>query len=367
MVIGIPKEIKDHEYRVALTPDGASELIRRGHRVWVESQAGIGSGFPDDEYARIGAVVTPSKDELFRAATLIVKVKDPLVPECTYFAEQHTLFTYLHLAASKELTLALMKTGCTAIAYETVEDDAGGLPILRPMSAIAGKMAVQIGAHFLEREQGGRGILLGGVPGVVRGHIVILGSGVVGAAATQIAVGMGAAVTVISLDHGQLYELDRQFPSKTSTLYSTREIIDRIVPQADLLIGAIMVKGAKTPRIVREEVVRAMRTGAVIVDVAIDQGGCVETIRPTTHSQPVYVTHGVVHYAVTNIPGIVPRTSTMALTNATLPFIVALAEEGVEGAIRKNPGLARGVNVKQGRVTYQAVADAHALTYQPIT
>lgn len=366
MVIGVPKEVKDREYRVGLTPDGASELIARGHMVWIESQAGMGSGFADQEYIKRGAHITASKDELFREAELIVKVKDPLVDECKFLQKRHTLFTYLHLAANKELTQALLETGCTAIAYETTEDASGNLPILQPMSEIAGRMAVQIGTHYLEQSQGGRGILLGGVPGVEPARVVVLGSGVVGSAAVRIAVGMGAQVCAISLDPLQLRGLDQIYQGRISTIFSTRTSIEEAVRHADMLIGAVMVRGAKTPQLVSRALVKAMMDGTVIIDVAVDQGGCVETIRPTTHSNPVYVVEGVIHYGVTNIPGIVPRTSTMALTNATLPFIVRLAEEGVEGAVQRNRGFARGVNVKQGKVTYRAVADAHGLKFQPL-
>lgn len=366
MLLGIPKERKDHEFRVALTPDGVRVLTGSGHGVWVESGAGQGSGFPDEEYREAGARVTPSTEEVFREAELIVKVKEPLPSEYALFSSRHTLFTYLHLAASRELTEALVSTGLTAIAYETTEGDDRQLLILRPMSEIAGRLSVQIGAHYLERVQGGRGVLLSGVAGIEPAHVVILGAGVVGASASHIAVGMGARVTVINLDLDRLRWLDELYRGRIVTLASNQDWIDREVQGADLVIGAVMVRGARSPQLVSRSVVAQMKPGAVIVDVAVDQGGCVETTHPTTHSAPVYRVNDVLHYAVANIPGIVPRTGTMALTNATLPFIVRLAEAGVERAIGRNVGLARGVNVKQGKVRCPAVAEAHGMKCEPL-
>jgi len=366
MIIGIPKEVKDHEYRVGITPEGAFELIQQGHTLWIESQAGMGSGFSDEEYSHVGVRVTSSKEELFRECFFIVKVKDPLVEECALLREHHTIFTYLHLAASLEVTKALLASGCTAIAYETLEDEVGGLPILYPMSDIAGRMAVQIGAHYLERGQGGRGILLGGVPGVLSGRVVILGSGVVGSASVKISIGMGAHVTVLSIDLQQLRELDGRYPGQVQTCFATKDAISQAVQSADLLIGAVMVRGAKSPTLVSKTLVSQMPKGSVIIDVGIDQGGCVETSKATTHSSPVYEVNGVWHYGVTNIPGIVPRTSTMALTHATLPFIVRLVEGGTDIACQGHSGLSRGVNIRQGKVTYRAVAEAHGLTYHPL-
>ncbi|MCZ6802272.1 MAG: alanine dehydrogenase [Nitrospirae bacterium] len=366
MNIGIPKEVKDHEYRVGITPEGASELVHRGHVLWLESQAGVGSGFLDEEYSHVGVHVTSSKDELFAECSFIVKVKDPLVEECVYLREHHIIFTYLHLAANVELTNALLASGCTALAYETLEDEFGELPILHPMSEIAGRMAVQIGAHFLERGQGGRGVLLGGVPGVLSGRVVILGSGVVGSSSAKIAIGMGANVTVLSIDLSQLRDLDVRYPGQVQTCFATKEAIAHAVRSADLLIGAVMVRGAKSPTLVSQTLVSQMLKKSVIIDVGIDQGGCVETIRPTTHTAPIFEIHNVLHYGVTNIPGIVPRTSTMALTHATLPFIIRLAEGGTETAFQGNSGLSRGVNIRQGKVTYKAVAEAHGLTFHSL-
>ncbi|NKB82746.1 MAG: alanine dehydrogenase [Nitrospirales bacterium] len=363
MNIGIPKEVKDHEFRVALTPTGVQAVCQRGHRAWVESGAGQGSGFSDEAYQEAGATVTTSKEDVFQHSELILKVKEPLLSECALLRPEHTLLTFFHLAANKELTDALLNTGVTAIAYETVEDQQEKLPILYPMSVIAGRMSVQIGAHYLTRNQyGGQGIVMSGVPGVAPAHVVILGAGVVGVSAARIASGMGARVTVISLDLEQLQVLDAMYQGRIATLAAHQGWIDHAVEQADLVIGAVMVRGAKTPQIVSRSVVSRMSAGSVIVDVAVDQGGCVETTKPTTHSEPVSVVNEVVHYGVTNIPGIVPRTATDALTNATLPFIVQLADSGIERALRDWRGLAKGVNVKQGTITCQAVADAHGLT-----
>ncbi|MDT7041233.1 alanine dehydrogenase [Candidatus Nitronereus thalassa] len=366
MIIGILKEIKDHEFRVALTPEGVGDLVQHGHQVWIELNAGAGSGFSDDDYLRVGAQLAASKEEVFQKAKLILKVKEPLLHEVPLFQSHHTLFTYLHLAASKDLTQALMDSGMTALAYETTEDRAGRLPMLLPMSQIAGRMSIQIGAHYLERTSGGRGLLLGGVPGVKAAHVVIIGAGGVGSSAAQIAVGMGARVTVFSVDIHQLVRLEERFGGGITTLVPNRLVIEKTIEDADLLIGAAMIKGARAPQLVSRDMVASMKPGSVIVDVAIDQGGCVETIRPTTHSEPTYEVEGVLHYGVTNIPGIVPVTSTHALTNATLPFIVRLADAGIERAISDDPWLAKGVNIKDGQVTYQAVAEAHGFRHVPI-
>lgn len=365
MKIGIPKEIKDHEFRVALTPVGVDELIRNGHEVWVETTAGQGVDFPDDSYHAVGACIASSPEEVFDRVELILKVKEPLESEIAYLQARHTLFTFLHLASSKPLTEALMKSGCTAIAYETMEDERGRLPMLQPMSQIAGKLAVQIGAHFLERTHGGKGILLGGLPGVSRGHVVILGAGGVGASAVEVALGIGARVTVIGNDMSQLQRLQERFGNNLTTLASQRLVIAETVNSADLLIGAVMVRGAKSPVLVSRSMVATMKKGALIMDIAVDQGGCVETTRPTTHTAPIFEVDGVRHYGVTNIPGIVPQTSTYALTHATLPFIVRLANGGVEAALR-DPGMARGVNVRHGAVTYPAVAEAHGISCEPL-
>ena len=366
MIIGVPREIKDHEYRVSLTPDGVETLCAGGHSVWIESSAGEGAGFSDEGYRKAGAMIASSKAKLFEDADLIVKVKEPLAPEYPLFRPKQALFTYLHLAASAELTQALMRAGVTAIAYETTEWPDGSLPMLAPMSEIAGKMSVQIGAHYLERSQRGRGLLLGGVPGVAPAHVVILGAGMVGSAATQIAVGMGARVTVINLDLNRLRRLDEIYQSRITTLAASRNAVERSVVDADLAIGAVMVRGARAPKLISRSVLSRMRPGGVLVDVSVDQGGCFETTRPTTHSDPVYEVDGVLHYCVPNMPGIVPCTATLALTNATLPFIVRIASTGVDAAVRANPGLAKGVNVMDGKITCQAVAEAHNLRFDPL-
>ncbi len=366
MNIGILREIKDHEFRVALTPEGVAELIGHGHTVWIEKDAGQGSGFPDVDYQQVGGYVTESKEEVFQKSTLILKVKEPLLSEVPFFTPRHTLFTFLHLAASKELTQALLNSKITAIAYETTEDHAGRLPMLLPMSQIAGRMSIQIGAHYLERTSGGRGLLVGGVPGVRAAHVVIIGAGGVGAAAAQIAVGMGARVTVFSVDVDQLQRLEERFRESITTLFPNRVAIEKAIQDADMLVSAAMIKGAKAPQLISRAMVKTMKRGSVIIDVAVDQGGCVETIRPTTHSEPVYECEGVLHYGVTNIPGIVPVTATHALTNATLPFIVRLADMGIEQALCADSSMAKGVNVRQGNVTYQAVAEAHGFPYVPL-
>lgn len=366
MIIGVPKEIKDHESRVSVTPDGVRTLCAAGHTIWVESSAGHASGFTDEEYRKAGAHIAVSQEEVFEAE-LIVKVKEPQASEYKFFRPGQTLFTFLHLAASVELTRALMDAGITAIAYETTESDDHGFPMLSPMSEIAGRMSVQIGAHYLERSQGGRGVLLSGVPGVAPAHVVVLGAGVVGAAAVRIAVGMGAQVSVLNLDLQRLRYLDDFYGGRVVTHAAHQTWIDREVEQADLVVGAVMMPGARAPRLVSRTVVSRMRPGSVIVDVSVDQGGCIETTRPTTHSDPVYILDEVLHYGVPNMPGIVPRTSTLALTNATLPFIVQLASAGVTSAIRSHRGLKQGVNVIRGQIACRGVAEAHGLQYQPLT
>ncbi len=366
MIIGVPKEVKDYEYRVSLTPDGARALLQAGHRVLIEPSAGQGSGFSDDAYRQAGAQVAGSKPEVFQQAELIVKVKEPQLSECALFRPGQVLFTYLHLASLPDLTKALVAADITAIAYETVEARDHSLPMLRPMSEIAGRLAVQVGAHYLGTVQGGRGLLLAGVPGVPPAHVVVLGAGVVGTSAVRIAVGMGARVTVINLDLDRLRFLDDLYGGRIATCAATESAIERAVVEADLVIGAVLVPGARAPKVVSRALVKKMKPGSVIVDVAVDQGGCCETTRPTTHSDPVYVVDGVLHYCVTNMPGIVPHTSTLALTNTTLPYIVRLASEGVEKAIRSDPGLAKGVNVMNGRITCQGVADAHGLRFTPV-
>ena len=366
MIIGVPKEIKDHEYRVSLTPEGAAALCRAGHEVWVEPSAGHGSGFADDEYRQAGAAVAVSKEEVFQRAELIVKVKEPLLSECPLFRPGQALFTYLHLAAFPELTKVLLERQITAIAYETTLAKDGSLPMLKPMSEIAGRMSVQVGAQYLEKIHGGRGVLLAGVPGVTPGHVVVLGAGVVGTSALRIAVGMGAQVTVINPDVERLRYLDDLYAGRIVTRAASAAAIEQAVRDADLVVGAVLVPGAKAPKLVSRTVVAQMKPGSVIVDVSVDQGGCFETTKPTTHSNPVYAVDGVLHYCVANMPGIVPRTSTFALTNATLPYLLRLASEGVDQAIHTDVGLANGVNLRDGQVTCQGVAEAHGLRFTPL-
>ena len=366
MVIGVPKEMKDHEFRVALTPHGVMELCGRGHRVLVQQGAGEGSGFEDEVYRLSGAILLPTAQQVFGEAQLILKVKEPQPEEWPWLRSDHVLFTYLHLAASKVLTENLLDRGCTAIAYETTEDDRGQFPLLRPMSEIAGRMSVQIGAHFLEKLQGGSGTLLGGVPGVSPGEVVVLGSGVVGSSAVTIAVGMGAKVTVLSVNLWQLRALDTSYQSRIVTVASSQAMIHEYVRRADLVIGSIYLPAARTPRVLTRAMVSDMKPGSVIVDVSVDQGGCAETTRPTTHTDPIVVVDRVLHYGVSNIPGIVPHTSTFALTNATLPFIVQLVEQGLEGALKVHEGLRKGVSIFKGQLTCQAVGDVHGLAVIPL-
>ncbi|HXO91811.1 MAG TPA: alanine dehydrogenase [Stellaceae bacterium] len=356
MLIGVPKELKSHEYRVGLVPGAVRELVHRGHKVVVETSAGAGIGFDDAVYEAAGAAILARPGEVFATAELIVKVKEPLPQEVALLREGQVLFTYLHLAADRELTLGLIRSGIVAVAYETVTDGRGGLPLLAPMSEVAGRMAVQVGAHCLEKEQGGIGVLLGGVPGVPAAKVVILGGGVAGTNAARMAMGMEAYVTVIDKSLPRLYELDLQFGAQLHTLFSTMENIEREVTAADLVIGAVLIPGAAAPKLVSRDLVRAMKPGAVIVDVSIDQGGCFETSRPTTHAEPTYLAEGVVHYCVTNMPGAVARTSTVALNNATLPFVLAIADRGWRRAMVEDPHLRDGLNVCHGRVTHPAVA-----------
>jgi len=366
MIIGVPKEVKDHEYRVSVTPDGVQALRHAGHEVLVEPSAGVGSGYTDEQYRQAGARIASSKEALFKDAALIVKVKEPQLSETRLFRPGQVLFTYLHLASSAELTKALLEADITAIAYETIEAKDGTLPMLKPMSEIAGKMSVQVGARYLEATQGGRGLLMGGVPGVDPAKVVVLGAGTVGSAATRIAVGMGAQVTVINLELERLRYLDDLYQGRIVTRASTQAAIEENVLTADLLIGAVLVPGARAPKLVSRALVAKMKPKSVIVDVAVDQGGCIETTRPTTHSDPTYIMEGVLHYCVANMPGIVPRTSTQALTNATLPYLLTLAASGVDAAVRADAGLAKGVNLSQGKVTCRGVAEAHGLRFDPL-
>jgi len=363
MIIGIPKEIKTLENRVALTAGAVETLSRRGHTVLVEAGAGIGSGIPDGQFAAAGAKLVDAAAAW--GAELVVKVKEPIASEYRYLRPDLLLFTYLHLAADRALTEALLASGTTGIGYETVQLPDGTLPLLVPMSEVAGRMAPQVGAHALEETQGGRGVLLGGVPGVSPGSVVILGAGVVGSNAARIAVGMGAQVTVIDINHARLQYLDDIYQGRIVTLTSSEAHVRKAVTYADLLIGAVLIPGAKTPHLVTRDMLATMKEGSVIVDVAVDQGGCVETSKPTTHADPTYVIDGVVHYGVANMPGAVPRTSTFALCNQTLPYVLALAERGLD-ALRADPALALGLNTYRGRVTFPGVAEALDLPCQPL-
>jgi alanine dehydrogenase len=365
MLIGVPKEVKTHEYRVGLTPGSVRELMHHGHGVLVETGAGVGIGFDDLAYEAAGASIAANAADVFEAAELLVKVKEPQPQEAAALRKGQILFAYLHLAADKPLAEALMRRGGVNIAYETVTDPRGGLPLLAPMSEVAGRMAVQVGAHCLEKEQGGVGVLLGGVPGVPAAKVVILGGGVSGTNAARMAMGMEAYVTVIDRSLPRLYELDLQFGAQLHTLYSTIENIEHEVIAADLVIGAVLIPGAAAPKLVSRELVRAMKPGAVVVDISIDQGGCFETSRPTTHASPTYVEEGVVHYCVTNMPGAVARTSTVALNNATLPFVQAIADRGWRGALLQDTHLRDGLNICFGQVTHPAVARDLGLPFTP--
>lgn len=366
MIVGLPKEIKDNEYRVGLTPAGVRALTDAGHKVVVERSAGEGSGFEDALYERAGATILDSPDDIWAQGDMIVKVKEPIAPEYPRMREGQLLFTYLHLAPDPKQTEALLKNKVTGIAYETITDKRGTLPLLTPMSEVAGRMAIQVGATYLEKMMGGRGILLGGVPGVPAARVVIIGGGVVGTNAAKIAVGMGAHVTIIDNNLDRLRELDDIFLSKISTLASSAYMIHDAISQADLIVGAVLVPGAAAPKLVTRGMLKDVPNGAVIVDVAVDQGGCIETTHPTTHSEPTYYVEGVLHYCVANMPGAVPRTSTFALTNATLPYALKLANKGFIDAINSDPGLKEGVNTYAGRLTYEAVASAQGLEYTPL-
>ncbi|MFK4764003.1 alanine dehydrogenase [Desulfobaculum sp. SPO524] len=358
MIIGVPKEIKTLENRVALTPGGAQTLIKRGHEVLVERGAGLGSGITDDEYTAKGARIV-SRDEAWHT-DIVVKVKEPIEEEYHLLRDDLILFTYLHLAADRPLTSALMESGCTSIAYETVQLPDRSLPLLMPMSEVAGRMATQVGVHYLEKTHGGRGILIGGVPGVTPGAVVILGAGIVGTNAAKMALGLGAQVTIIDINHHRLTYMDDVFGGRLITTTSTEHNIRRAVRYADLLIGAVLIPGAKAPNLVTANMIKTMKPGAVVVDVAIDQGGCIETIKPTTHADPIYEVDGVVHYGVTNMPGAVPRTSTFALTNQTIHYLLKLADNGLD-ALRDDPALMKGLNTFQGALTCPAVGEAFNL------
>jgi alanine dehydrogenase len=365
MKIGVAKEIKTDEHRVALTPAGALELAQRGHDVVVEQGAGEGSAFPDEAYLTAGARVA-SVDEVWETAELLLKVKEPVAPEYPRLRSDLVLFTYLHLAADEPLTRALAESGVAAVAYETVELDNGRLPLLAPMSEVAGRLATQMGAWTLEKSQGGRGILLGGVPGVAPARVVVLGGGIVGYNAALVAVGMKADVWVLDKSVERMRDLESMLAGRITLAMSTKLEVEQAIASADLVIGAVLIPGARAPKLITREMLGLMKQGSVIVDVAIDQGGCTETSRPTTHSDPIYVVEEVVHYCVANMPGAVPITSTKALTNVTLPYVEAIADRGLAGAIAADPALARGVNVLAGDVTYEAVAEAHGLPFRPL-
>lgn len=366
MIIGVPKEVKDHESRVGVTPAGVKALVEAGHTVLVETNAGALSAMPDDEYQAAGAEIVGSAHDVWRLAEMVVKVKEPVEKEYRHFREGLVLFTYLHLAPVPDLTESLLTNKVTGIAYETVRDRTGGLPLLTPMSEVAGRMSVQVGAAYLEKEHGGRGVLLGGVPGVPPGNVCIIGGGIVGTNAAKIALGMGAKVTLIDLNLNRLRELDDIFNGRVFTVASNSYNIERAVCEADLVIGGVLIPGAAAPKIVTRAMVEKMKKGAVIVDVAIDQGGCIETAHPTTHSDPSFEVNGVVHYCVTNMPAAVPNTSTLALTNATFPYVLKLARLGAKAAIAEDKGIAEGVNTYNGILTYAAVASAQKRDWQPV-
>ena len=366
MKIGLPKEIKDNEYRVGLTPAGVQALAHAGHEVYVQKTAGEGSGFTDDQYVKAGGRLLDTADDIWKTGDMIVKVKEPIAPEYPRMRENQLLFTYLHLAPEFELTKQMMERKVTGVAYETITDRAGRLPLLTPMSEVAGRMSVQVGATYLEKMNGGRGILLGGVPGVPAANVVIIGGGIVGTEAAKMAVGLGAKVTIIDRNLDRLRQLDDIFLSKVQTLASSRYAIEEAISHADLVIGAVLVVGAAAPKLVTRDMLKLIPNGAVLVDVAVDQGGCFETTHATTHSNPTYYEEGVLHYCVANMPGAVPRTSTFALTNATLPYALDLANKGFEAAIADDPGLREGVNTYAGKLTYGAVATSQELEYTPL-
>jgi len=366
MIIGVPKEVKDHETRVGITPAGVRALTDAGHKVLVEHNAGTLSSFTDDEYQAVGAEIVGDAYNVWRGADMVVKVKEPVPTEYYHFREDLVLFTYLHLAPMRDLTQGLLDKKVTGIAYETVKDKAGTLPLLTPMSEVAGRLSVQIGAAYLEKEHGGRGVLLGGVPGVPPGNVCIIGGGIVGTHAAKIALGMGAKVTLIDLNLNRLRELDDIFSGRLYTLASNSYNIERAVIEADLVIGGVLIPGAAAPKLVTKSMVSKMKKGAVVVDVAIDQGGCIETAHPTTHSDPSFLVDGVVHYCVTNMPAAVPNTSTLALTNATFPYVMTLAHLGAKAATKDNAAIAEGVNTYNGHLTYKAVAEGQGREFSPI-
>ncbi|MBU2537850.1 MAG: alanine dehydrogenase [Proteobacteria bacterium] len=367
MIIGVPKEIKEKEFRVGIVPSGVKALVQAGHTVLLEQGAGEGSGITDEQYSSAGATLIPSAAEVWAKADLIMKVKEPLPPEYPLLRSGLILYTYLHLAPLPELTQALLDAKVTGVAYETVQLDNGFLPLLAPMSQVAGRMAIQVGAHFLEKETGGRGVLLAGVPGVAPGHVTILGSGTVATNAAQMAIGLGAEVTMLGRNLRRLAELDDLFRGRLTTLASSQHTIEEELGRADLVVGAVLTPGARAPKLISRKMLSLMRSGAVIVDVAIDQGGCAETSRPTYHSDPTYTVDGIIHYCVANMPGAVPRTSTFALTNATLPHVLAMADKGFARAVRENRALLRGVNVYQGKIINREVAESQGREWSEVS
>ena len=367
MIIGVPKEIKSNEHRVALQPSGAEILTADGHTVYVETNAGVGSGFKDEDYINSGAKILAAPEEIFAQADMIIKVKEPLDPEYPLMRENQVMFTYFHFASSEHLTKEVMKTGSVAIAYETMLDNRNQLPLLIPMSEVAGRMATQQGAKYLEKRMGGRGILLGGVPGVEPAEVVIFGGGIVGTNAAKMACGLGANVTILDINLNRLRELDDFMPKNCTTIASNPENIRNYISKADLLVGGVLIPGAKAPHLVTKDMLKLMKKGSVIVDVAVDQGGCIETIHPTTHADPVYEVDGVLHYGVANMPGAVPFTSTKALTNATFPFARMLANKGWKSAAQDSQEILTGINIVDGKITYQAVAEVFELEYSPIS
>ena len=366
MKIGIPKEIKNNENRVGMTPAGVSELVKHGHEVFVQHTAGEGSGFSDDDYLSVGASIVPTIEETYAVADMIIKVKEPIEPEYKLVKRGQLLFTYFHFACDRELTEAMIESGGVCLAYETVQLNNGALPLLIPMSEVAGRMAIVNGAYYLQKTQGGKGKLICGVPGVKPAKVLVLGGGVVGEAAARVAAGMGANVVIADISLPRLRQLDMELPDNVTTLYSSRHNIEKELADVDIVVGSVLIPGDITPHLITADMLKKMGRGTVLVDVAIDQGGCFETSRPTTHSEPVYEIDGIIHYAVANIPGAVPNTSTMALTNATLKYALALADKGWQQACREDPALYRGLNIVEGKVTFKAVADAFGLLFDPV-
>ena len=366
MKVGIPKEIKDNENRVGMTPAGVAELVKHGHEVFVQHTAGEGSGFSDDDYLSVGASIVPTIEETYAVADMIIKVKEPIEPEYKLVKRGQLLFTYFHFACDRELTEAMIDSGGVCLAYETVQLNNGALPLLIPMSEVAGRMAIVNGAYYLQKTQGGKGKLICGVPGVKPAKVLVLGGGVVGEAAARVAAGMGADVVIADISLPRLRQLDMELPDNVTTLYSSRHNIEKELADVDIVVGSVLIPGDITPHLITADMLKKMERGTVLVDVAIDQGGCFETSRPTTHSEPVYEIDGIIHYAVANIPGAVPNTSTMALTNATLKYALALADKGWQQACREDPALYRGLNIVEGKVTFKAVADAFGLLFDPV-